>query len=395
MTRPNGTLKFALPRTESYTTHCFNVATYNGTTWVDRTAISQTSTADTPNVLIGAVDNEWHFCAEPGVNFNSVLLVVAVGLGTPVTVAEYYNGTAWVAVPGFTVLIGSSTFVGATAATFYAEWNTALMTDWADFTVNSVVCRGIRIRVTTAFSTAPTLTMAGIGRVLTLSATVPVSITQGRTFTNVWGEITWMGNHAAGIVGHLSHAVTINGVRTALTPVRNSAASSGEWYGHRRRFDMTAAFVAGYTGTTQTVTYEVGICCGADVAVNNQLQAIEVELFVNHDFDEATSTAAQSTHEIPTISPNAALTNTHLLVDTLEALTLPTGYTAQHAYFVLDVQTYSKNVAGSFGIAFQLNADAEQVSPIFVANAISGGRLNSSSLSRHLIQQSPTKYDCA
>lgn len=373
MTRPNTCLQFLFPEVASYTTHCAQVATFAASTWTDLTAGSQTSATDTPNTLVGSVGAEWYFCAEAGTPFNSIQLTFTAGSGTPVVVHEYWDGAAWTAIPGLTVRLGAIAMNATTATPLFLSWDVNALTGWADAVVNGVSRRCIRFRVTTAFSVAPALITASIGRPLQFSGTIPIDITAGRVFKNVFAELSFYGNNLAGSILGLEGFSTINGVRTALPHMTGSVVSSGESYCIRRRIDLTSAFVANYTGTSQTVTLDFGLLIGIDVAANNVLQGVQVELFVNHEFDESLSPAtAQTTLELHSASPNAALTTTHLLVDTFEALTLPTGFVLEQAYFVVECNTYGTNTAGTQQLAVRVNGGTEQLTPAFLNPGISG-----------------------
>ena len=373
MTRPNTCLQFLFPEVASYTTHCAQVATFAASTWTDLTAGSQTSATDAPNTLVGTVGAEWYFCAEAGTTFNCVQLAFTAGTGTPVVVHEYWDGAAWTAIPGLTVRIGAIAMNATTATPLFLSWDVNALTGWADTAVNSVTRRCIRFRVTTAFTTAPVLISASIGRLMQFSQTIPIDITAGRVFKNVFAELSFYGNNLAGSILGLEGFSTINGVRTILPYMGGSLASSGESYCIRRRIDLTAAFAANYSGTSQTVTLDFGLLVGADIAVNNVLQGLQLELFVNHAFDESLAPAtAQTTLELHTASPNAALTTSHLLVDTLEALTLPTGFVLEQAYYVVECNTYGTNTAGTQQFAIRVNGGTEQLTPVFLNPGASG-----------------------
>ena len=347
----------------------------------DRTAVANTSAADAVATIAWTAGQADIIMSAPGVPFGAINVVVsAATLTAGASAWEYSTGPGtWAAIPGIVASAGVLDFRGTNSTTLVAVFDPAACTGWADVTIGAYTGRAVRRLVTVTYNaTTSTLTQASIGVQQLFTRTVQHKLAAGRTVTNAWLDVSWYTAATAGAIAPVNGFITVNGVRTQLTPAAaTSFSSSGEPYTVRRYCGVTSAFVGNLVGESTAVSLELYMVQGASVAAENTLQNVNVELHINATFDETTETDAQATYAYHVQSLMNNLTTAFQTLGTVPAHALPTGYVQQHAWLVVEANSYSKNAASTYRLVAQVDSDPE----------IQSGEYNNTGIGGTLVRQ--------
>ena len=136
----------------------------DGGVFTDQTTNCNNSVADSVSLTpaVPAVSDAYYFGDSANV-FNSVEVNCSTpGVGTWTIVWEYWNGSAWAALPD--LVDPTNGWRPASSGTYIIAWG--YPTDWVTNAVNGVTSYWVRARVSayTAVTTAPTATTADLGR---------------------------------------------------------------------------------------------------------------------------------------------------------------------------------------------------------------------------------------
>lgn len=340
-----------------------SVQVFDGTaTWTDETTDAASSaTGDVP--LHTASGSAIYFGdADKFFGWKTTYSVTPDG-GT--VVLEYWNGSAWTALSSTTDFITDN-------ETAYFSMQCKALGDWATTTVNGVSgLYWMRLRCTSAKSTAGTLSYVRCIKRRLISKSVELDSATGRTFRGVWAYIygsSVVGGEEADVAFEVTCKVGSSSTQTLYARDKTRPSweavkikGGSEQSGALLVVDLTALFTSDFTGTTHTV--EVGF---GDLVINQAIADAywySAELFATYDYDDTQATPIKSV-TIPFEGEVESLTTSLQVIDSITKLTGSGGFieeaspTIKSAYFEFCNARYEDSTTDAT-LYFALNSESE------------------------------------